>query len=179
MSTVRPRNADELTSTELATAATDMDRVLKDEPLLSDNGLKCDDIEEGRFLEWREDIRRPDSLARFMAARGWLRQFSKIKSVNKAGTSYGLKHCAEDDIGYLTNGCFIAAAIAEGFTVRRSQPNSPNALLNISTEAWRRTDRNREAGRRRAYEAAYRLQEPKLSMTASAREAAAQLKEKV
>jgi hypothetical protein len=147
---MRPRNADDLTPAELATAAIDIDRTLEREPLLSDNGLKHRDIGEAEFLKWREDMRTPRSLAQFMAARGWLRQFSKIKALNRRGTSYGLKHCAEDDIGYLTNGVFIAAAIAEGFTVRRSQPNSPNAWLNISTEAWRRTDRKREAARRRA-----------------------------
>jgi hypothetical protein len=137
---MRPRNADDLTPAELATAAIDIDRTLEREPLLSDNGLKHRDIGEAEFLKWREDMRTPRSLA----------QFSKIKALNRRGTSYGLKHCAEDDIGYLTNGVFIAAAIAEGFTVRRSQPNSPNAWLNISTEAWRRTDRKREAARRRA-----------------------------
>ena len=161
MSTVRPRNADDLTSAELAAAAIAMDRVLEREPLLSDNGFK--QLERNRpraeqdvdFLKWRESIRESRSLAQFVAARGWLQQFSKIKALNRRGSSYGLKHCAEDDIGYLTNGVFIAAAIAEGFIVRRTDPGSPNAWLNISTEAWRSTDRNREAARRRAYEAAY------------------------
>lgn len=62
----------------------------------------------------RERLREPGSLAQFMAARGWLRQFDKIKTVNKRGTSYGLKHGAARDIGYVTNGVFIAAALAEG-----------------------------------------------------------------
>jgi hypothetical protein len=103
---------------------------------------------EAEFNRWREDMRTPRSLAQFMAARGWLRQFSKIKAPNKCGTSYGLKHCAEDDIGYTTNGCFIAAAIAEGFAVRRTDYDSPNAWFNISTEAWRHVERGREERRR-------------------------------
>jgi hypothetical protein len=41
--------------------------------------------------------------------------------INKCGTSYGLKHWAEDSIGNVTNGVFIAAAIVEGFTVRRNR----------------------------------------------------------
>jgi hypothetical protein len=156
MSTIRPRNEDDFTPAELASAAIDMDRVLEREPLLSDNGFKqlrgrrSQAEHEAQFIQWREDIRAPRSLAQFMAARGWLRQFRKIKAPNQCGTSYGLKHCAQDDIGYVTNGCFIAAAIAEGFTVRRSQPDSPNALFNISIEAWRHTERNREDQRRRA-----------------------------
>ena len=156
MSAIRPRNADDLTPDELASAAIDMDRVLERELELSDNGFKrlrgrrSQAEYEAEFLKWREDMRAPRSLAQFMAARGWLRQFRKIKALNRLGTSYGLKHCAEDDIGYVTNGCFIAAAIAEGFTVRRSQPDSPNALFNISIEAWRYTARNRDDQRRRA-----------------------------
>jgi hypothetical protein len=92
-------------------------------------------------------MRAPRSLAQFMAARGWLRRFSKIRALNRRGTSYGLKHCAEDDIGYVTNGVFIAAAITEGFNVRRV---GPNAWFNISTEAWRYVERNRDEQRRRA-----------------------------
>jgi hypothetical protein len=41
----------------------------------------------------------------------------------------------ERDIDYVTNGVFIAAAIAEGFSVQRIG-NSPNAWLNISSAAW-------------------------------------------
>ena len=55
---------------------------------------------------------------------------------------------AEDEIGYSANGCFIAAAIAEGFAVRRTDYDSPNAWFNISTEAWRHVERGREERRR-------------------------------
>ena len=153
---MRPRTEDDLTPAELATAAIEMNRILEREPLLSDNGLKQLRgrrplaEHEAEFTRWREDMRTPRSLAQFMAARGWLRQFSKIKAPNKCGTSYGLKHCAEDDIGYTTNGCFIAAAIAEGFTVHCVEPGSPNAWFNISTEVWRYTGRKREERRQRA-----------------------------
>jgi hypothetical protein len=85
-----------------------------------------------------------------MAARGWLSQFAKIRALNRRGTSYGLKHWAEDDIGYVTNGVFIAAAIAEGFTVHCVEFGSPNAWFNISTEAWRHVERTRAEQRRRA-----------------------------
>jgi hypothetical protein len=156
MSTVRPRSADDLTPAELATAAIDMDRVLEREPQLGDGGFstyernKTSEDRAADLRRQRESTRAPRSLAQFVAARGWLRQFSKTEALNRRGTSYGLKHFAEDDIGYVTNGVFIAAAIAEGFTVRRTESGSPNAWLNISTEAWRRTDRKREVARRRA-----------------------------
>ena len=44
----------------------------------------------------------------------------------------------------MTNGVFIAAAIAEGFTVHRADYSSANAFFNISTKAWRHTERGRE-----------------------------------
>ena len=72
---------------------------------------------------------------RFVLAREWLQQFPKVKGFNRRkGTSYGLKHAAEPAIGYVTNGVFIAAAIAAGFQVERF---GPNAYLNISALAWR------------------------------------------
>jgi hypothetical protein len=150
MSIIRPRNEDDLTPAELASAAIDMDRVLEHEPLLSDNGFKqlrgrrSQAEHEAQFIQWREDMRTPRSLGQLMAARGWLRRFGKIRALNRRGTSYGLKHCAEDDIGYVTNGCFIAAAIAEGFNVRRVESGSPNAWFNISAEAWRHVERDRD-----------------------------------
>ena len=67
-------------------------------------------------------------------------RFDKIKAPSQIGSSYGLKHVAEAEIGYTTNGAFIAAAIAEGFIVRRVG-DGPNALLNISTQAWNMSDR--------------------------------------
>ena len=156
MSEIRPRNANDYSPAELAAAAIEMDRVLEREPLLSDNGFKrlrgrrSLAEHEAEFVRWRESIRESRSLAQFIAARGWLRQFSKIKTLNRRGTSYGLKHCAEDDIGYVTNGCFIAAGLAEGFIARCVEFGSPNAWFNISTEAWRHTERGHEERRRLA-----------------------------
>ena len=81
----------------------------------------------------------PRSLAAFVKAREWLGRQRKIKTINKSGISYGLKNVSEKDIGYLTNGVFIAAAIAEGFRVVRDGNDSPNACLNISKTAWHRS----------------------------------------
>jgi hypothetical protein len=97
------------------------------------------EIEEGRA-----SILLPHSLDEFEAARGWLRQFPKTARMARKGTSYGLKHVAEDTIGYCTNGVFIAAAIAEGFAVKR-MAGSPNAWINISLKAWGRNARPRKA----------------------------------
>jgi len=74
----------------------------------------------------------PRSIQQFSAAKAWLQRQLRTKNVNKsAGSSYGLKHVAEKEIGYVTNGIFIAAAIATGFTIQRAN-DGPNAWLNIS-----------------------------------------------
>lgn len=62
----------------------------------------------------------------------WLSRFSKTKTIRKSHSSYGLKHICERDVGYITNGLFIAAAIHCGFDFQRSSLMSPNLFFNIS-----------------------------------------------
>ena len=119
---MRPADETDFTPDQLEAAAAAMDRILEREPELSDFGfgLGSENTPEERvatFKTNRQLIREPRSLAQFLAACRWLGQFAKIKSFNKRGTSYGLKHVAAHDIGYITDGVFIAAAIAEGFRV--------------------------------------------------------------
>lgn len=49
---------------------------------------------------------------------GWLEDKKKTKTINRRHSSYGLKHIAETEIGYIGNGAFIAAAIFMGFPYR-------------------------------------------------------------
>jgi hypothetical protein len=95
---------------------------------------------EAEFQANRAKMFEERSLVQFLRAREWLQGQGKRKTLNRFGTSYGLKHVAAHDIGYCTNGIFIAAAIAAGFQVERAGPwrQSPNAFINISTYAWRR-----------------------------------------
>jgi hypothetical protein len=152
MSRIPPAKASDFTTEELTAAAFDMDHILEQEAQLNDfgygvnNGFRGDPAKrQANFQAWRKSVREQDSLAQFVAARGWLRRFNKRKSLNKCGSSYGLKHVAEGTIGYITNGVFIAAAIAEGFQARRIG-DGPNAWFNISSQAWKRPDR-REGSR--------------------------------
>ena len=143
---MRPAVETDFAPGQLEAAAADMARILEQEPELSDFGYglsgaeKTPEERRARFETNRQSIREPRSLAQFLAACRWLSQFAKIKTLNKRGTSYGLKHVAEREIGYCTNGVFIAAAIAEGFRVRR-EGRSPNAVFNISTTAWKKRNR--------------------------------------
>jgi hypothetical protein len=46
--------------------------------------------------------------------------------------SYGLKHYAEKEAGYTSNGVFIAAMLMCEYECERCSPDSPNAFFNIS-----------------------------------------------
>jgi hypothetical protein len=129
----------------LAEAAADMKAVLAGEPELGDFGFgiyhrdrEKSAKEQAEKLAWNRDrLREPKSLAAFLVTRVWLRQFRKLRHLNKTGSTYGLKHVAEHDVGYITNGVFIAAALAEGFRVKRIG-YTPNGYVNIPMAAWGR-----------------------------------------
>jgi hypothetical protein len=94
-----------------------------------------------QFAADRADMFTERSFEQFARARAWLEAQPRTMHVNRAaGSSYGLKHVAEDEIGYVTNGIFIAAAVAAGFTVERDQ-GSPNAVFNISKRVRQRGER--------------------------------------
>jgi hypothetical protein len=149
MAGIPPIDPDTLSPQILTEAADEMRRVLAHQPQLGDFGFGVYDPRrktaaerEAGLAKERNDICSPSALAAFVVTRDWLRQHNKRKTINKTGTSYGLKHVAEKDVGYITNGVFIAAAIAEGFRVVRIG-DTPNAWLNISATAWKRTPSNR------------------------------------
>jgi hypothetical protein len=113
---------------QLNQAGEEMKLILAETPQLGDLGFdvfdprsKTAERRAQKLAREREDIQTPRSLAAFIASRQWLSKFPKIKALNKRGTSYGLKHRAEHDIGYITNGVFIASASAEGFRVQRAR----------------------------------------------------------
>jgi|SRR6267154_5524161 hypothetical protein len=88
-----------------------------------------------KFLKNRELMYTARSIEQFQKACDWLNRQPRTKRINpEAGTSYGLKHVAAHSAGYVTNGMFIAAAIACGFEVQRAY-DSPNAWFNISKRA--------------------------------------------
>ena len=75
-----------------------------------------------------------DSVEEFNKTCEWLSTKARRKTINRAHTSYGLKHMVERDIGYITNGVFIAAAIHCGFKIQYFH-DSPNVCINISEKS--------------------------------------------
>ena len=63
----------------------------------------------------------------------WLRK--NVAPVRKTThSSYAVKHVVEKDIGYITNGVLIAAAVIAGYPYK-VVPGSPNVSLGMSTKS--------------------------------------------
>jgi len=118
----------------------DIAAVMKKVPLLNDFGIGL--FEQGRGLSKEEQDARLqkgreqllDSAESCTRICGWLSSRGKIKTINKRHSSYGLKHMAEKEIGYVTNGAFITAAIHCGFPYELI-PGDPNVFFGISEKS--------------------------------------------
>lgn len=62
----------------------------------------------------------------------WIKEYiTPLKALNKARSSYNLKHQVEDACGtYISNGAYIKAAIELGYKYERTREESKNAYLN-------------------------------------------------
>jgi hypothetical protein len=103
------------------------------------------------FEQERACMLEPRQLHQFNVACAWLQRYGKAYSGTRPrfytkASSYSLKHAAEWDMSddvqgkpYITNGAFIAAAIAEGFRIRRQW--GANCLINIAIPKPKRIGR--------------------------------------
>jgi hypothetical protein len=117
-------------------------RVMQEHPALTVQGFdpfwpaKPPENRLAKFEADRTELLHPDTIEAFGRVIEWLSRFDKSKTFNRRGTSYGLKHVAQREIGYMPNGVFIAAAVAAGFEVRPASMGSLNAVFKICAEAW-------------------------------------------
>jgi hypothetical protein len=126
------------TVAELEQAELDMRRVQAEWPTLDGSGFgDCKGArewyDENQQRAERAGMLTPDALGAFLAARAWLRQFPKTGE--QLVRSAWLKHAVEREVGYIANGTCIAAAVAEGFEIKRerlARKLTPNALIDIS-----------------------------------------------
>lgn len=117
-------------------------RILDIEPNLTDFGMGIYEFglnmtpeeRKTKFIEKQNSLL--NNVEQFQKACQWLSTKDKINSINQKHNSYGLKHLAEKEIGYITNGIFIAAAIHCGFKVKKFD-DSPNVCINISEKSLR------------------------------------------
>ena len=111
-------------------------KIIDQVPTLNSFGIGVSDLirDERERLDTLESGKRSllDSAEACTKCCEWLQNVEKTKAINDHANSYGLKHVAEVDIGYITNGSFIAAAIHSGFEYNVT-PGSPNVTFNMST----------------------------------------------
>lgn len=87
------------------------------------------------YADNRRDLRA--SAPAVATAVAWLREnVTPTRTMNQHRTSYGIKHEAEDDIGYVTNGVFIAAGMIAGYPYK-IEPGSPNVLFGMSEKSFK------------------------------------------
>ncbi|CAK3965742.1 MULTISPECIES: hypothetical protein [Vibrio] len=79
------------------------------------------------------------SVKDFDKAVNWLKKVEKISNFNTKRSSNNLKLLAERDIGYISNGIFIAAAIHSGFRFKL-EPESPNVQFNMSERSLKKLE---------------------------------------
>lgn len=121
----------------LTTLAEEMRKVLEVEPDLTPNGMKSDRRTLGYDYDGKPDeMLDEDVLTQFETCKRWLANVTRIKTFNSKHTSYGYKHMVERWAKrYVCNGAFIAAAIALGIPIRRTDARSPNVFLPLSEKS--------------------------------------------
>lgn len=121
------------------------------EPFLTDFGIGLHENHRTLPKNERDAIfgKQRDALGKSGEAIGktvdWLQKYIQpIKTINTKHSSYNLKHIAEKDIGYITNGVFIAAAIIADYPYK-IEDGSPNPYFGMSEKSVKeakRMDRN-------------------------------------
>ncbi len=110
-------------------------------PELNDFGIglyggdkdKSDAEKDAINAEQRRTLR--ESAAAVATTVTWLREnVEPTRTINRRRTSYGIKGVAEKDIGYITNGVFIAAGIIAGYPYEIVS-GSPNVLFGMSEKS--------------------------------------------
>ena len=103
------------------------------------NGRGLSEVERNKKIKEEQEAL-IQSVEAFNKTCSWLSQIDKLKNINYKHSSYGLKHIAENDIGYITNGVFIAAAIHCGFEFK-TEFGSPNVCFNMSEKSIKNAEK--------------------------------------
>lgn len=118
----------------------DIEAVIEKIPDLNDFGVGLGIFGRGpskveweiKLNAWKEDLLASELPCTMVCK--WLEDIEKTKTINDRWSSCGLKHLAEKEIGYITNGVFIAAAIYCGFPFQLIS-GSPNVHFGMSQKS--------------------------------------------
>ncbi len=116
-------------------AGSDLLRILDRYPTLSSYGLGKGDLSVEELRMRRRDLLGNEGS--FRAVCMWLRRLPAAEDIERSRTSYALKHIVEREIGYISNGVFIAAVLHADFRILKVD-DSPNVYLNIDKQVWDR-----------------------------------------
>lgn len=123
-------------------------------PELNDFGIGL--FDGGRGLSAEEKLEKNAENRRILRASTaavastvtWLQEnVERTGTLNKRHTSYGIKHMAEKDIGYITNGVMIAAGIISGYPYE-IVPGSPNVPFGMSEKSLKEVSARRTSPER-------------------------------
>lgn len=90
-----------------------------------------------KLPDWRASL--AADIEQFEKARTWIAEhLEQRKRINMYCGSYTLKHVCERHIGYVMNGTFIAAMIANGFALHFN--SSLNPYFNVTTTSIKRAN---------------------------------------
>ena len=119
----------------------DIQRVIDAVPGLTANGIGISPRYHSRGIKptpeqrvlildrWRQELL--DAEDECTKSCWWLERIEPTQTIRRRWNSYGIKHIAERDIGYVSDGMFIAAAIHSGFAYER-MPSSCSVYFNMS-----------------------------------------------
>ncbi len=114
--------------------------VLRTHPELAANGFLTARNAE-IFASERAKLLSEDGLGQFQRACEFLVHVKEVATINRRLDAYTLKHVAERWAGdYVSEGAFVAAAIASGFIFKRARDGA--AYFNIPTAACGLEKRN-------------------------------------
>lgn len=124
-----------------------LESVLEELPELTSFGIgiysgTAPDQRQVAFDKERDELARAGLECAYIAL--WLRENVPLQMrINRKRSSYGLKHIAEDHLGYyVSNGKFIAAAIMAGYSYRTIE-DWPNVYFGMNEKALKALDEER------------------------------------
>ena len=123
--------------------------ILAEYPTLTVYGFENpDETDPAEMQERSEELRKSE--AAFDAACAWIREHLPLTPRSRGYySSYYLKHVAEVEIGYLTNGLFIAAMIQCGHRFRQPGRGNPNAYFPLHKRKVKALDKRQDRIRQR------------------------------
>lgn len=117
--------------------ANQVEQIMKAHPMLPDGGYGHQRSYKVDIAELRRWLLNDESLSEIERLCAWIKSnLSPSKSINYRHSSYNLKHLAERETGYVSNGQFIVAALLLGYRMG-SVFYSPS--FNISESSIKRT----------------------------------------